>query len=519
MSQVAINAIVQKAVEDRLRQLAPFATPQRNLRPWTTNTFSFAAGEEQQTPQPLAILDVGSPQSYSTLDAASPQAHLAGATPNSTPSYTPQEPQQLLRRSSSSCSSAASFSSSPAEANSPEDDLNVEDFAECYDDIVAIYKCSKKKLYKDKDKEVVRGPVMQRLDPLELAPFKSRLFRRMPKVGDPTSLKKNADLVFSEFKEIVRDIIRQLCAESKSTEPFLDQRYFWCAYDLVRKRRANHVQSWRLYDRPSNFTYGGKSLYEATYGTLKPLPKKVKKRRRERGKKNRRGKSGGQRKRRVAKELVFCDRVVGTPTPDEDADVPPCMEDESQAISSPPANIRRDGSVISAMDDSTTICYESEKEFDPFSDLELSCETLTCEECGSLFDTNNAFCAGKYCQACTVLRGDLRGDLLCSTCVKSLTPDEAFPKGNSEWHDGCTDVYCETCYARFVREQMLPSVNEHLEATQKKQKKRKATESESDKKKKKTQQTQGAVQRVWGVDPQNEPLEVVPAQQEVRIGK
>ena len=80
MSQSIINAIVQKAVEERLRQLGPIGTPQRNLRPWTPNNqFSFAAAEEQQ---PLAILDASSPQSASaTWDSASPQAYLSDVTP------------------------------------------------------------------------------------------------------------------------------------------------------------------------------------------------------------------------------------------------------------------------------------------------------------------------------------------------------------------------------------------------------------------------------------------------------
>ena len=80
MSQAIINAIVQKAVEERLRQLGPIGTPQRNLRPWTPNNqFSFAAAEEQQ---PLAILDASSPQSASaTWDSASPQAYLSDVTP------------------------------------------------------------------------------------------------------------------------------------------------------------------------------------------------------------------------------------------------------------------------------------------------------------------------------------------------------------------------------------------------------------------------------------------------------
>ena len=508
MSQSIINAIVQKAVEERLRQLGPIGTPQRNLRPWTPNNqFSFAAAEEQQ---PLAILDASSPQSASaTWDSASPQAYLSDVTPTKKKAT---ESQQLLRRSSSSLSAAsfASFASSRAgispagispAVSSPEDnsdDLNTEDFASCYDEIVPIYKCSKKKLYQSKDKEVVRGPVMTRLDPLELAPFKSRLFRRQPKVGDPNSLKKNADLVFDEFKELVRDIIRELCAQSTSTEPFLDQRYFWCAYDLVRKRRANHVQSWRLYDRPSNFTYGGKNLYEATYGKLKPLPKKSGKRKRAKGRKNRRG---GQRKRKsVQKELVFCNHNHCVVEP-RSADVPPCMEDESQAadmppsmeddepraeislpdtISPPPQNIRRDKSDLMNldMDDSTTICYSDEN--DPFSDSfceELSFETITCERCGCLFDVNNAFCEDleeqKYCQRCTQL-----DDLVCVDCVKSLTRETAFPKGNDEWHDGCTtqDVRCEYCYGRFVREQMLPDVNGHLESTPTKKKKGKPTD-------------------------------------------
>ena len=58
------------------------------------------------------------------------------------------------------------------------------------------------------------------------------------------------------------------------------QRLFWASYDVVRKRRANHNQSWRLHGYPKELVYGGKEEFLAKYGNPWGEKAPAKKRRR-----------------------------------------------------------------------------------------------------------------------------------------------------------------------------------------------------------------------------------------------
>ncbi len=84
--------------------------------------------------------------------------------------------------------------------------------------------------------------------------FKRRFKRH--RNGDGTRcLKKHKDIVMPVFRGIVRNVIRRLCRrdlptlqrnDETLTYARLRRRYFRAALKVVKKRRANHIQSWRL---------------------------------------------------------------------------------------------------------------------------------------------------------------------------------------------------------------------------------------------------------------------------------
>lgn len=153
------------------------------------------------------------------------------------------------------------------------------EYDDCYDAITDKKRGRIK--YPSTDKAIVNAPVMELIDSKLLAPQKSPLFQcSRTKDG---ALCERASLVFPYLKKILKPIIRSLAAKKKHLKKKADgknllvQRYFWCAYDLVRKRRANHVQEWRLYGCPMDLIYGGREEFEAIHGDPWATSKRKKK--------------------------------------------------------------------------------------------------------------------------------------------------------------------------------------------------------------------------------------------------
>ena len=396
----------------------------------------------------------------------------SSATATSPP--TPQADEEQLRRNLSLCSTTSSIATSATSAF-----LDKEKFADCYDGIVPMFRGSKKKLYKAEDKLVVRGPIMKLLDPLFLAPFKSPLFRRHAKQHEPSALKQNADLCFKEFKEKIKETIRLLCANSKSKEPFLEQRYFWCAYDLVRKRRANQIQKWRLHGRPCNFCYGGKDLYEATYGKIKANPIQQSRKRTRITKKKimfselppeiRSQYNEISRELEIRRDIADLSRDLDAEEAAEVAAAAASHPAPESRSSPPPPEINRHSETWCS--DSTMDYGDSAAEVDPFfetnKDDELQCSPRECERCHSKFDWNNSDGdQQKFCRRCAE-------ECKCEVCGKKLTALTAFPKGNMDWSGGEEkQSWCSDCYGKIVRDKMLPEVNSRIEEDEQRKRKR-----------------------------------------------
>ena len=121
------------------------------------------------------------------------------------------------------------------------------------------------------DKIVVNDPILRVLDPLHLAPLHSDLFKRFrvktPDANGFRRLKKNPDIVMSLFKRLTKSTLRRLLALAENHQQSnLRQRYFYAALAVTTKRRANHIQSWRLNDGSLSFYYGDKDIYITKYG-------------------------------------------------------------------------------------------------------------------------------------------------------------------------------------------------------------------------------------------------------------
>ena len=112
-----------------------------------------------------------------------------------------------------------------------------------------------------KDRNKVRKPVLGRLDAKFLAPKTTPLFKRFfckQASSDGTrKKKKNKDMDEELFKHLVRPVLRRLLGHNSWRGSNLVNRYYNAAKFVCKKRRANHVQSWRLSGKHKELIYGG----------------------------------------------------------------------------------------------------------------------------------------------------------------------------------------------------------------------------------------------------------------------
>ena len=182
-----------------------------------------------------------------------------------------------LRRSDSSASlrrsdSATSFSSSSSGRNVARRlPLSLDDeagFDSCFQTCRRQRRRSDKTTPKMKVAvKIVTKPVLRLLDDPYLSAKNSNLFKRKFKKGGKKNRKlrkKNAEIVGTLFKVLVVPTLKILFTReytsAKNQEPGLSpfefrQRLFNAALKVVRKRRANHVQSWRLNNCPKPLIY------------------------------------------------------------------------------------------------------------------------------------------------------------------------------------------------------------------------------------------------------------------------
>lgn len=112
------------------------------------------------------------------------------------------------------------------------------------------------------DRRRVRKPILRKLDAKFLAPLKSPLFKRFyckqASSDGSRKLKKHHDLDEKLFKHLVRPVLRRLLGlDPMNGGVHMVQRLYRAAKAITKKRRANHVQSWRMNGTCKKLIYGG----------------------------------------------------------------------------------------------------------------------------------------------------------------------------------------------------------------------------------------------------------------------
>ena len=210
--------------------------------------------ETQNAQRKAGLIDVAQPPNNAAMLAMLATPNLPHSLIDSSSHHTPP-----VQRADSglSCSSATSSSSSRSRVK----DVDFEDYDDDESWSIKKRRCRASDQDKD-DADVVRRPVLRLLDSKYLAPHpnvENKLFKKRFKVTTDSegtrTLKKYKDLVMREFRQLVRHVIRRLTSrhlprlqekDPNLTYDELRRRYFLAALKITKKRRANHVQNWRI---------------------------------------------------------------------------------------------------------------------------------------------------------------------------------------------------------------------------------------------------------------------------------
>ena len=117
----------------------------------------------------------------------------------------------------------------------------------------------------------VRGPILKVMDKEFLSKPESILFKhQLKKQRNPDgtrSYKKYKEINFPVFKRMVRPILRRLMAKlvvsgevgESNDHGQVYRKLYMAALQIVKKRRANHTQSWRVEKKPLPLVYSNTS--------------------------------------------------------------------------------------------------------------------------------------------------------------------------------------------------------------------------------------------------------------------
>ena len=264
------------------------------------------------------------------------------------------------------------------------------------------------------DRTFLLRPVLTFFDAAFLAPKLSIMFKRKlckTKNFDGPKVKKNADMDYDIFHACMKIVLRHILGEHFATAHETKARYILAAEKIVKKRRANHVQSWRPTKKGThkNLRYGG------TVGGMPPveymsaIEKAIVK--------------GFLRNQ---KNMCNClDLTAATATaaaainPKESQPPPPQKQPEMQKPQPPPPQKQP----------------EMQKPQPPPPKKQ------------------------PHAAACE-LEAEFNPDFQCDDCGKHLDATEVFPKGQTDWASGITVTKCAACWNKEVQLKLVPEMVE-----------------------------------------------------------
>jgi len=407
----------------------------------------------------------------------------------------------LLSRSSSNLSASSFASLGDGESQMQFDaDKDVDEHDENSDDdeeiggyaAIARSRGRNRAKYLVEDRTLVTGPVLALLDSAFLAPVDSILYNRRA-ITKSGSIKKHEEFDFDSFKDIIKDVIRDLAPEGRG--PNIYQRLFWASYDVVRKRRANHNQSWRLKGYPKELVYGGKKDFIAKYGN--PW-----------GKRDSSGKYRKRRRRRIANALSFTNATATIRASKNKKRMRTAKELRFQGAVAKEhlQQVRKNKNgyrhqkpreqVVVAQQQKPVVVVQQQK---PVVVVQQQTPVLVAQQQNPVKEQNHFLVSDSVFNPYSPFNNDKdpfdegtisaldEGSateeemlaesltIICKDCGDEVKRENAYPRNSDEWGptNHSEDLKCFTCWQKQIREDFIPSVEQSLQEKEKKSKKKK----------------------------------------------
>ena len=341
---------------------------------------------------------------------------------------------------SDSLSRSDSLTTLPYSDDTDEDEDDIDANLVGYD--VIRNKRGHKVEYSFADKVAVNIPLMELLDARLLAPIRSSLFAFEQKKDGRGEYKRFQTLVFYEFKRIIKPTIRRLVTRARVTNgnhtTNLMSRYFWVAYDLVRKRRANHIQNWRKYKCPKDLVYGGRNEYIQRFGDpWTNNPKYLA------------SKSKRKRRKRKLTFAVASSTTITKPVPAAAASTTITRHVPAATAVASTTTITKPVPAAAAAAASTTTITKPV----PAAAAAASTTTIT-KPVPTAAGDRDPFHADPFADV----------QFTCAGCGNNFAKQYAFPKSHSEWATEPNELRCQSCFDEMTKSEYLPQVN--LEVSQ-----------------------------------------------------
>ena len=296
-----------------------------------------------------------------------------------------------------------------------------------------------------KDRKDILRPILGFFDARWLAPRNSPLFtyqkRKTPNPNGSYSVKKYEELNLRLWARLIRRCLEQMMGPAYLNSATLVVRFRFAARKIVTKRRANHVQNWKLHQTHKRLIYGGQlGTTCGRFNASAILSRDIK-----------REKSIARGIKRVKKSCKLKKRL-------------PFAAPAETATASPVKPVDLDADF-----DSVAVECDSEATM-PYSDHEESQRP----------DDESA--------AQPPVSGLHQRKSKCVDCGCSVKFNSCFPRDEDDWEPSIKrTIRCGDCWDLHVQNDVMPQMNESIAKKHSKIKapsKRKAGESEAPTKKK-----------------------------------
>ena len=282
------------------------------------------------------------------------------------------------------------------------------------------------------DTMVVTQPIMRALDDPWLSqqhsPLFQRQFKRVPNPDGTHSLKKHKTIVMAKFKSLVRSVLRRLLSRSTANDPTVNvqnlyERYFTTALRIVKKRRANHVQSWRLYNHCCPLVYGESSMT-------------------------------------LSQQTEGGDGAASQQQNDNDGDA----DDESQQQNDADEESQQQNDADAGQSHQQNDAGAGQSQQQNDSNEESQQQTRGTDEDGA---DNYGYDPYASSSGEDIIFGkDSEDDrdedrFLCPTCKRTFPSADGYPKDDTTWgKKGSDEKKCKKCWKRYMIENVLPHIQD-----------------------------------------------------------